>query len=62
MTDAYDYALGAVLMQKYPHDERLIAFISCMLNSSECNYSMWEKELFAIIWAIKYFCLYLLNY
>ena len=33
MTDACDYALGAVLMQKYPHGERPIAFISCTLNS-----------------------------
>ena len=49
-------------MQKYPHSERPIAFISCTLNSSERNYSMWEKELFAIVWAIKYFRLYLLNH
>ena len=62
MTDACDYALGAVLMQKYPHSERPNAFISCMLNSSELNYSIWEKELFAIVWAIKHFCLYLLNH
>ena len=40
MTDTCDYALGAVLMQKYPHGERPIAFISCTLNSSERNYSM----------------------
>ena len=49
MTDTYDYALRAVLMQKYPHSERLIAFISCTLNSSEHNSSMWEKELFTIV-------------
>ena len=62
MTDACDYALGAVLMQKYPHGERPIAFISCTLNTSERNYSMWERELFAVVWAIKYFRPYLLNH
>ena len=61
-TDACDYALGAVLMQTHPQGERPIAFISCTLNSAECNYSMWEKELFAIVWAIKYFRPYLLGH
>ena len=54
-TDACDYALGAVLMQKHDHGERPIAFISRALTGAECNYSMWEKELFAVVWSIKYF-------
>ena len=61
-TDACDYALGAVLTQKHDHGERPVAFISCALNATERNYSMWEKELFAIVWSIKYFCPYLLNH
>ena len=61
-TDACDYALGAVLTQKHDHGERPVAFISSALNATERNYSMWEKELFAIVWSIKYFCPYLLNH
>ena len=60
--NACDYALGAVLMQQFPQGERPIAFISRTLNNTEQNYSMWEKELFAVVWAIKYFRPYLLNY
>ena len=61
-TDACDSALGAVLMQKYDHGERPIAFISRALNTTEQNYSMWEKELYAVVWSIKYFRPYLLNH
>ena len=48
-TDACDYALGAVLMQQFPQGERPIAFISRTLNNTEQNYSIWEKELFAVV-------------
>ena len=61
-TDACDYALGAVLMQKHPQGDRLIAFISRTLTTTESKYSIWEKELFAIVWAIKYFRPYLLTH
>ena len=61
-TDACDYALRAVLTQKYDHGDRPVAFISRALNKTERNYSMWEKELFAVIWSIKYFRPYLLNH
>ena len=61
-TDACDYALGAVLAQKHPSGERPIAFVSRALTTTEQKYSMWEKELFAIVWAIKYFRPYLLNH
>ena len=61
-TDACDYALGAVLMQKHPQGDRPIAFISRTLTATESKYSMWEKELFAIVWAIKYFRPYLLTH
>ena len=49
-------------MQKHDHGERPIAFISRALTGAECNYSMWEKELFAVVWSIKYFRPYLLNH
>ena len=61
-TDACDYALGAALSQKHPQGDRPVAFISRILNTTERRYSMWEKELFAIVWAIKHFRPYLLNH
>lgn len=54
-TDASDYAIGAVLSQKgHP-----ITFISRTLNVHERNYSTTEKELLAIVWAVKYLRPYL---
>ena len=62
ITDACDYALGAVLMQKHPQGDRPIAFISRTLTVTESKYSTWEKDLFTIVWAIKYFRPYLLTH
>ena len=58
-TDACEYALGATLNQVYDQGERPISFISKILIAAEKNYAMWKKELFAVIWAIKYFRPYL---
>ena len=58
-TDACDYALGAVLSQKHTAGERPVAFISRLLVDAELNYNMWEKELLAVVWAIKEFRPYL---
>lgn len=55
-TDASGYAIGAVLSN---NDDRPIAFASRSLNKSELNYATIEKELLAIVWAIKYFRPYL---
>lgn len=50
-TDASNYAIGAVLMQEgHP-----ISFASRTLNSHEVHYSTTEKELLAVVWAVKYF-------
>lgn len=50
-TDASNYALGAVLMQ----DEHPVFYASRTLNNHEINYSTTEKELLAIVWAVKFF-------
>lgn len=55
VTDASDFAIGAVLQQ----DGHPICFSSRTLNSHECNYSITEKELLAIVWSTKYFRPYL---
>lgn len=54
-TDASNNALGAVLSQK----NGPLAFASRTLNKHECNYSTIEKELLAIVWAVKQFRHYL---
>lgn len=48
-TDASNEALGAVLSQ----EGKPITFISKTLNATERNYATNEKELYAIVWAIK---------
>ena len=47
-TDASDFAVGAVLLQ----NGRPIAFESKKLDSAQCNYSAYEKELYAIVHAL----------
>jgi len=55
ITDASNFALGAVLMQQ----NKTIAYASRSLNDHEKNYSTIEKELLGIVWAVKYFRPYL---
>ena len=58
-TDASNFAIGAVLSQgDFPKDLP-IAYASRCLNSAECNYSVIEKELLAIVWAVRHFRPYL---
>ena len=60
-TDACDYAMGACLTQTYDTGDRPIAFISKTFNDTEMKYTLWEKELYAVIWAVHQFRPYLLN-
>lgn len=59
MTDASQFAIGAVLSQGESSHEKPIAYASRTLNKAETNYSVIQKELLAIIWAVKHFRPYL---
>ena len=54
-TDASNYAIGAILSQGKINNDHPLAFASRTLNNAEKNYSTTEKELLAIVWAVKYF-------
>ncbi len=54
-TDASNFAIGAVLSQGEIGQDLPISFASRTLNKLECNYSTTEKELLAIVWAVKHF-------
>lgn len=54
-TDASNEAIGAILSQ----NERPVSYASRSLNSAERNYSTTEKELLAIVWAVKHYRFYL---
>lgn len=55
-TDASGYAIGAILSNK---NNKPIAYASRSLNCAEQRYPTIEKELLAIVWAVKYFRPYL---
>lgn len=51
ITDASNYAIGAVLTQEgHP-----ICYASRTLNDHEQKYAPFDKELLAVVWAVKYF-------
>jgi len=52
-TDASDFAIGAALSQHFDDGERPIAFHSKKLSPAESNYPVHEKELLAVIRALK---------
>jgi len=54
-TDASNFAVGAVLSQ----GNRPISFLSRTLSKAEENYATNEKEMLAIIWALKKLKIYL---
>lgn len=54
-TDASNFAVGAILSQGEINKDKPIAFASRTLNHAEQNYSTTEKELAAVVWAVKHF-------
>ena len=60
ITDASDYATGTILEQKDALGRsHLIAYFSKSLQLVERNYEIHDKELLAIIHALKHFCHYI---
>ena len=58
-TDASDYAIGAVLSQGETGKDKPIHFASRTLSKSEEGFSVPEKEMLAIFWALQTFRNYL---
>ena len=58
-TDACKLGLGAVIVQKVGTVHRPISFASRSLTKAEMNYSQWELECLAIVWAMRLFRMYL---
>ena len=56
--DASDFAIGASLIQEVDGLERPVCFISRKLTSPQRNYSVIEKEAFALLTAVRSFSVY----
>ncbi|XP_042038342.1 uncharacterized protein LOC121784247 [Salvia splendens] len=61
MCDASDYAVGAVLGQRKDKILHAIYYASKVLNDAQLNYTLTEKEMLAVIFAVEKFCAYLLG-
>ena len=59
-TDASDRAIGCVLSQQQEREERVIAYGSKMLSSSQCSYCVTYRELLAVVEFVRHFRHYLL--
>jgi len=57
-TDASDLAIGACLTQEYEGKRHLIAYYSKKITLAEQNYDIYNKELLAIVVALKHWRVY----
>lgn len=55
MCNASDFALGAVLGQRLDKEPHVISYASKTLNSAQLNYTITEKELLAVVFALDKF-------
>nr|GFA69570.1 reverse transcriptase domain-containing protein [Tanacetum cinerariifolium] len=60
MYDANDFAIGAVLRQRYEKHFRPIHYASKTLIEAESNYTTTEKEMLAVVYAFEKFWSYLI--
>ncbi|KAL6473492.1 hypothetical protein MHYP_G00170530 [Metynnis hypsauchen] len=58
-TDASCSAIGAVLAQKHSNHENVVAYASHVLTKAERRWSTYDRELWAIVWAVRHFRHYL---
>jgi hypothetical protein len=61
MCDASDYAIGAVLSQSKDKKHYAISYASKTLTGPQLNYARMEKELLAVVFAVKKFRSYLVG-
>ena len=61
MCDASDYAIGVVLGQRVDRLPYVICYTSKTLNNPQLNYSIIEKELLVIVFALDKFRPYLIG-
>ncbi|CAI7867540.1 unnamed protein product [Closterium sp. NIES-53] len=61
VTDASDFAIGALLLQDFGNGLQPIAYESCKLQAAEHNYPIHDKEMLAIIHAFKLWRCYLVG-
>lgn len=61
MTDASDYALGAVLGQRVNNMPSMIYYASRTLNDAQKNYTTTKKELLTVVFALDKFWAYILG-
>ena len=59
--DSSSYGVGAVLLQRYKHSWRPVAYASRSLSETERRYAQIEKEALAVTWACERFSTYLLG-
>nr|GEX37590.1 hypothetical protein [Tanacetum cinerariifolium] len=60
MCDANDFAIGAILGQRYEKHFRPIHYTSKTLTEAESNYTTTEKEMLAVVYAFEKFWSYLI--